>query len=89
MSLIIEYKLKKGFVPTKDTIKTCDESRKAMQTLLIKTAKIVNPKLTWFMWLLSRFYKRTITEEVIKYEFFLFPDGSKLPKQINNGHGLN
>jgi len=89
MSLIIEYKLKKGFMPTKDTIKSCDEARKATQNLLVESAKIINPKLTWLMWLLSRFYKRTITEEVIKYEFFLFPTGSKLPKQINHGHGLN
>jgi hypothetical protein len=77
MSLVIEYKLKEGFIPTKDTIKTCDEARKAMQNLLIETARTVNPKLTWLMWLLSRFYKRTITKDKISYEFYFFPSEKK------------
>jgi hypothetical protein len=77
MSFVIEYKLKKGFIPTKDTIKTCDESRKAMQTLLIETAKIASPKTTWLIWLMTRFYQRRITEESISYEFYLFPSDKK------------
>jgi len=83
MSLIIEYKLKKGFIPTKDTIKTCDESRKAMQTLLIETAKIASPKTTWLIWILTRFYKKIVTDEKISYEFYLFPSKEKHEESIS------
>jgi hypothetical protein len=75
--LVIEYKMKKGFKPDKDTIKTCDEGAKGMQGLLVETAKIAMPRITWLMWILSRFYRRVITDNSIKYEFYLFPESKK------------
>lgn len=82
MSFIIEYKLKKGFIPDKSTIKSCDDGAKAMQNLLVETAKIAAPKAKWLMWFLSRFYKRTISKEKISYEFYLFPSGEKHEKKM-------
>lgn len=77
MSLIIEYKLKEGFTPDKSTIKSCDEGRKGFQSLLVETAKIASPKLTWIVWFMTRFYRRTITKESIRYEFYMFPEEKK------------
>lgn len=82
MSLIIEYKLTKGYIPTKNTIKSCDEGCKEFQNVIVETAKITSPKMTWLMWLLTRFYKRKITEEAISYEFYLFPSGGKHEKEM-------
>jgi len=74
MSLVLEYKMKKGCKPTKENIKTCDTARKAMQDLLVTTAEITAPKSKWSIWLLTRFYKKRVTDESISYEFYLIKD---------------
>lgn len=69
--------MKKGFKFNKETIKSCDESCKEMQNLLIEVTKITSPKIVWLIWVLTRFYKRTITDEAVSYDFYLFSDGKK------------
>jgi hypothetical protein len=74
--------MKKGFEPDKDTIKSCDTAAKAMQDLLVETAKIAMPRLTWIMWILTRFYRRTVTKTSIRYEFYMIPDGKEKPCSV-------
>ena len=71
--LVISYKLAKGYIPDKETIKVCDEAAKAFQSLLVNTAKITSNVPIWLMWFITRFYKRTITKESIDYWFYLIP----------------
>ena len=42
---MIEYKMKKGFKPNKETIKSCDKGFRAFQGILVETAKILNWKI--------------------------------------------
>lgn len=65
----ITYKTKSS--PSRSTIKACDKSRKAFQETLIKTAKIINPYLVPIIWVITRFYKRKIGKNYIKYNFYL------------------
>jgi len=65
--LILEYSL--NGKPDKETIKMCDEARGAMQTLLVETARVTQPKLVPIMWLLTRFYKKEVTDTYIRYTF--------------------
>lgn len=70
MTLI--YQISK--IPDKKTIKTCDEGAKGMQELLVTTAKLVGGwKTAALIWILSRFYTRTISNNAITYDFYLVP----------------
>jgi len=72
MGFTMSYNLKKGLKEAQDeTIKSCDKGRKAMQEFLVEAAKTINPLAVPFIWVLTRFYKRTITKESIKYNFYL------------------
>lgn len=66
------YHMKEGYPPSKETIKSTNDSRIAMQSMIVETARIVNPKMVWFIWILTRFYTRKITNKSIDYNFFLF-----------------
>ena len=67
----IEYTLKRDAGIDKGLIKTCDAGFKAMQSMLVRTAWLTNKPLTPLMWILTRFYKRTISKDKISYDFFL------------------
>ena len=47
---------------SKETEKTCDKAFKSLQSLLVQTAKIINPFLVPQMWIMTRFYKKTVKE---------------------------
>lgn len=81
MGLLIQYKLKEGVIPDKDTIKTCDDGAKGMQDVLVEISKIAFPKLSWLIWIITRFYKRTITKDAITYNFYLFLDKKTIKKK--------
>jgi len=76
MSLILKYSLKKGAILDKEAIKSCDEGAKAMQNLLVEASRITNSKITWLVWLLSRFYKKKVSKEAISYNFYFFPESN-------------
>jgi len=78
--LILEYNLTKK--PTKDDIKVCNKGAKAMQALLVNSTKILMPKFTWLIWLLTRVYFRKITDKSITYSFPLILDNNKLKKKV-------
>ena len=67
----IEYTLKRDAGIDKDLIKNCDAGFKAMQSILVRTAWLTNKPLTPLMWILTRFYKRTISKDKISYDLFL------------------
>lgn len=73
MAFVLEYKMKKGYTPTKETLKATDEGMRGMQALLVEVCRVVHPTLTPVMWLVTRFVHRTITDESIKYSFWLMP----------------
>lgn len=80
MGVIIEYTMKEGHKPTKEIIKSCDTGREGFQEVLVEISKVVNPKapfIPWVVWVMTRFYKRTITDKSISYDFYLFPDSKK------------
>ncbi len=82
MPLIIEHPLKEEFTERKEILKENKTIRKIMQKKLIENAKIIYPKLTWLVWLLSRFYKKNSGKRKISYNFYLFPDKDKYEKFI-------
>lgn len=58
--------------PTNEMIKACDDGAKGFQDLLVTTTRLtIGWKLVPLVWLLSRFYKRTVTEKSIEYNFYL------------------
>jgi len=71
----ITYKLSriKNGVTDKKTLKDCETGRKAFQSVIVRTAWVAQKPLTPFVWVLTRFYKRTITGGVIEYDFYLLP----------------
>ena len=67
---------------SKDTEKTCDEAFKAVQSLLVMTARIVNPFIVPLMWIMTRFYKKTVRQLEngqweIKYDLYLMKSKKK------------
>lgn len=61
---------------SKETEKVCDEARKAAQDLLFETAKIISPISALFIWIICRFYKKTVIKLEngkfeISYNFYL------------------
>ena len=68
----LKYELKRlSGGADKETIKTCDEGAKAMQSLLVRTAWLVYKPIFPIVWLLTRFYTRKITDTAIEYNFYL------------------
>ena len=55
----------------KEVIKTCDEANSEFQGLMIEMARIVNPFLIPLMWIITRFYKKTVTNKYISYDYYL------------------
>ncbi len=75
--LAIEYSIKKGHIADKETIKACHKSFKAWQGLLVIVAETLGWKMAVLTWLLTRFYKRKVTDKCIRYELFLFSSEEK------------
>ncbi len=75
--LVVSYKTKGR--ATKDSIKACDDGAKAMKGLLMATAKVIGAN--WItraiLWVTASVYRRVITDEEVRYEFFLFPNLDK------------
>lgn len=72
----MSYKIKsEGDHPSWNTIQACDNGAKAMQDLIVNTAKILMPLSIPIIWILTRFYKRTILKDEIRYDFYLIPSG--------------
>ena len=69
--MILKYSFSKGYKPTKEKIKLCDEGFIGMQNCLIEVAKTLNPLFVPFMWILTRFYIRRITNKSISYNLYL------------------
>lgn len=65
--LVLQYSVS-GY-PDQETLKVCDEGRAGMQTLLVETAKVVTPLMTPLVWILTRRYKREVTDKYIRYTF--------------------
>ena len=58
--------------PTKEMIKSCDDGVKGFQSLIVETTRMTMTwRMTAIIWILTRFYKRTITDKSIEYEFYL------------------
>lgn len=55
--------------PDADTIRACDDGARAMQTLIVETAKAVAPGLTPLIWLISRVKLRTVCTDKVIYTF--------------------
>jgi hypothetical protein len=77
MPLIIEYTLKEELIDREEILRECKIARKTMQKTLV-----IYPKLTWLVWLLSRFYKKISGKRKVSYNFYLFPDKDKYEKFI-------
>lgn len=59
-------------IPDKEMIAACDKGARGFQELIVETTKIFSSwKLAAIIWLLSRFYKRTVTDSEIEYDFYL------------------
>lgn len=73
--MVLEYKLKAILDENKkkEAEKACDEGFEAMQNLIVTTARVLNKGfgIVVIVWFLSRFYKKTITKESIKYNLYL------------------
>lgn len=68
--MIISYTTTR--IPDKEMIASCDKGARGFQELIIETTKILSGwKLAAVIWLLSRFYKRTVTDSRIEYDFYL------------------
>jgi len=78
--LILEYGLSKK--PTKDIIRACNKGARSMQDLLVESAKVIDPKIVWLIWLLTRVYFRKVTDKSIFYSFPLFISKSKVERKI-------
>lgn len=70
----IEYTMKEGFKPDKETIKVCDDGARGFQSVMVEVGKIAGWRIGVFVWILTRFYKRIITDNSIVYDFYLFND---------------
>lgn len=69
----IRYELKRLSDPTvrKETLASCEKGRKGFQSLVVIAAKYSpHPFLAVpLIWILSRFYKRTVTDTSVEYDF--------------------
>jgi len=73
----IEYQLKRLSDPGKreETIRDCEKGRKAFQNMIVLTAKhsTTSRIAIAYVWAISRFFRRKVTDESICYDFYLFP----------------
>jgi len=69
MSLYIRYKIKDNKLPSEGAVKACDNSAKAVRSLLGASSRGIIG--TIYLNIASRFYRRTIKPGLIEYEFYL------------------
>jgi hypothetical protein len=70
--MILYYKFAEGTY-SKDKDVSCDEAFKSAQDLIVSIAKEMKKGLwfTWLIWLLSRFYKKSVSKDTVSYNLFL------------------
>lgn len=60
-----------------DTVRTCDEARRAFQRMLVTVARTQGMLPQAIVWVVSRFYTRKVTGREIEYDFYLIKNNNK------------